>query len=808
MASIFSQPAQFNIGYEQPVVDKSSSVFSSIGTSLMQGLDTGIRASIAADKKDSPSYSEEKDLMERKSLATYTQGVKDIWGRVQSGELNNQAGVLQIRSLRASFASKGVDVTSEPFDLVTSDITGLSEERVQFTDNQILINDMMSTPEGQAKITSAMLSLKGKEIDPNEANIAAQLRETELKAVRFNEINVATDLDFVANEGVFKETITDFRNKTKDMVTYLEEQNVTITKEMFQNQYSEFLDLKLLINSKIPGTVETSLRAGLDKQFEQMDKFFKGMGLEEENGAIIFREDQTVYDLDIKVKTILNAFEKSESQVDKMLAMQIVSAGYQIKPEIYDTIELRLTELGDALPSLQPEKLVSANTIVADSLIETYNRTQAFLNSDANINLDKIEKTKKNALSKIPKAQADQWAAMTNEEGFKAFNTFSQVLEGFNEGNIKDMNLKDGLFTNFTGLALSMESINFDEDVISVKGLTTLLGGDVPSLLNLLERTDSVQGAAARDLLFNSVATAKVQYEQRLKAEIQDQAIMFNSETKRFELDVDKLRGNPEQNALLTEIVRDYYNGDVMAALRDQFEEGYNDKVKITASTNLADRMSDRLLLQTYMGTSEEQINQVSNIMAASTYLSKFADLISPQTYKDFIKEQEGRLKEEARTATMSNTNIDIDTSVPEIGSVGVSNDIRNSASNVGEDNIPTSGDVPTVSSDNQIVDKNIETPASPPEPAPKDNPISIARWLLNVSTMKDGTKFADFIERTRKDLATEDEIRELILEEISNNQEFYKKSITDYIKSSDILVGSWYRNLDGSLAQKEVDYK
>ena len=268
MASIFSQPAQFDIGYEQPVVDKSSSVFSSIGTSLMQGLDTGIRASIAADKRDSPSYSEEKDLMERKSLAAYTQGVKDIWGRVQTGELNNQAGVLQLRSLRTSFASKGVDVTSEAYDLVTSDITGLSEERVQFTDNQILINDMMSTPEGQAKITSAMLSLKGKEIDPNEANIAAQLRETELKAVRFNEINVATDLDFVANEGVFKETLTDFRNKTKDMVTYLEEEGVTITKEMFQNQYSEFLDLKLLINSKIPGTVETSLRAGLDRQFE------------------------------------------------------------------------------------------------------------------------------------------------------------------------------------------------------------------------------------------------------------------------------------------------------------------------------------------------------------------------------------------------------------------------------------------------------------------------------------------------------------------------------------------------------------
>ena len=80
------------------------------------------------------------------------------------------------------------------------------------------------------------------------------------------------------------------------MVTYLEEEGVTITDEMFQNQYSEFLDLKSLINSKIPGTVEAGLRSGLDKQFEQMDNFFKGMGLEEKNGAIVFREDQTVYD--------------------------------------------------------------------------------------------------------------------------------------------------------------------------------------------------------------------------------------------------------------------------------------------------------------------------------------------------------------------------------------------------------------------------------------------------------------------------------------------------------------------------------
>ena len=115
---------------------------------------------------------------------------------------------------------------------------------------------------------------------------------------------------------------------------------------------------------------------------------------------------------------------------------------------------------------------------------------------------------------------------------------------------------------------------------------------------------------------------------------------------------------------------------------------------------------------------------------------------------------------------------------------------------------------VPNVSSDNQGAGVAPNVVSSPTEPAPKDNPISIAQWLLNVSTMKDGTKFSDFIAKAKKDLATSDEIRELIIEEIKNNKDFYTDSITNYIKSSDILVGSWYKNLDGSLSRKEVDYK
>ena len=70
MASVFS-PSEFNIGFEQPVVDRSSTVFSDIGSSLMKGFDTAATASIKAAKANSPTYSQTKDENEKLMLAKY-----------------------------------------------------------------------------------------------------------------------------------------------------------------------------------------------------------------------------------------------------------------------------------------------------------------------------------------------------------------------------------------------------------------------------------------------------------------------------------------------------------------------------------------------------------------------------------------------------------------------------------------------------------------------------------------------------------------------------------------------------------------
>lgn len=145
-----------------------------------------------------------------------------------------------------------------------------------------------------------------------------------------------------------------------------------------------------------------------------------------------------------------------------------------------------------------------------------------------------------------------------------------------------------------------------------------------------------------------------------------------------------------------------------------------------------------------------------------------------------------------------------VNNSVSSIGTSNVDTSNNSMTNNVKENKstITNSSEAGTISSDNQGAGVASDAVISPTEPAPKDNPISVSRWFINSAVTKDGTKILDIIKEEQKNLATPDEIKELILEEISNNKDFYKKAIQDYLKSEDVPIGSWYKNLDGSVFQ------
>ena len=368
---------------------------------------------------------------------------------------------------------------------------------------------------------------------------------------------------------------------------------------------------------------------------------------------------------------------------------------------------------------------------------------------------------------------------MTNEEAFQSVATYSKLLKGYDKTNLKDNpSLIDGAYSTAVGLSLGVESINFEEDVVSTKGLMSIFSGNVPRLLDLLESNDPVKGAAARELLFGSLATAKVQYDRRYATEIKDQAIVFNKNTKRFETDLRKSnKGTEEDKTKLTNMLNEFYDGDVLLAAQDNFAKVIEAE-QIKRETQQVSRRRDftppKILFEQVLQSSVENVLRLADIRTSSTYLTKFANLISPQTYKDFINDQEQRL-----------------------GFTPVGD-----TSNVEGSTVTNSVETSTVSSDTQGSEVINDAEVSTIEPAPKDNPISVSRWFINSAVMKNGTKIIDLIKEEQKNLATPDDIKELILEEISNNKDFYKKAIQEYLKSEEVPVGSWYKNLDGTLFQ------
>lgn len=807
MASIFSQPATFDIGYESPVVDKSSSVFSSIGTSLMQGLDTAL----TENKRNAPSYSEKQDLLDQKTLATYTRGVQDIWNKVGTGAVSEQAGRLELRTYRTLFAREGVNVTGEAFDLVTSDITGLSETRIDFTEDQILINELSETQDGQGAIGFARAILEKRGEDFGDESVAkfirVQLQEQEAlirMKFEFESKDVAQDILFDREyTNTIQPAIQSFRTNTDTMVSYLEDKGVVVTEEMIADQYSNYLTIRDSILSSIPSTVESTLRAGLDQQLKNIDDFFVGLGLEKIDGVIAFRKGRAVYDLQDKTKIILQSLNLNNDAASNIIASKITDREYKLSGIDYSEIT-RLVGDVSKLPSFQPENLIREETIVAGSLSETYSRTRSFLETDAQVALADLDDAKGTARKYLGEATAQLYESMTNEEAFQSVATYSKLLKGYDKTNLKDNpSLIEGAYSTAVGLSLGVESINFEEDVVSTKGLMSIFSGNVPRLLDLLESNDPVKGAAARELLFGSLATAKVQYDRRYATEIKDQAIVFNKNTKRFETDLRKSdKGTEEDKTKLTNMLNEFYDGDVLLAAQDNFAKVIEAE-QIKRETQQVSRRRDftppNLLFEQVLQSSVENVLRLADIRTSSTYLTKFANLISPQTYKDFINDQEQRL---GFTPVGDTSQPIVNISVPQIDTSNVDTSNNSMTGNVDESTITNSVEAPTVSSDTQGAEVINDAVVSPIEPAPKDNPISVSRWFINSAVMKNGTKILDLIKEEQKNLATPDDIRELILEEISNNKDFYRKAIQEYLKSEEVPVGSWYKNLDGTVFQ------
>ena len=623
MAGIFQPTLQSEVQYERAVEQPST-----IGT--LARLGSGITDALAQNARaNAPSASERKSAAESEALKAYTSDLDDIH------QMRDSITPTQYRSklseLNMKFYQSGVDVGSTDFSNARKLITGVDDEVLTLSDNQLLINNLKTTPEGQGEIAFAFNQLKAEGIDPTDDNIATVLRDREATQAALNTLVLEDEFALRKAKPVFEAAVTQFQKDTQNAYFGLREAGVPVTPEMVQERYVGFLQLKAQIESKIPSNAPLAEREDILKDVSRMEDFFVQLGMDRENGQIVLRS-QNELQLQGKMDTFLNVLGDSENAADMALVIKMSDPKYTMQPADYLMLQTRMQELG-AATDVTPEWIQEADIVVTNDLIKSYDNLIAFENDGGREAMDLAAKQREGALSLVNPEERAKWSGLSNAQGWSSTKAFSQASKGFTREGILSGNLTDGFYNAMAGLALSFETIDIVEEPISFAGVRKEVSSRLPDMIKTAEGVDPAKGAAIRGLMYRSLVSQKFQYDQRVKSDEADIGVQFNPQTGTYNLD--SQTSDPRKLTMIN-IVNNNYNGDLVAAIQDRFRKTTRaDWESLPAAKNMP--LEDALVYFSINKNApkEDAIKTALDLRNSAVYLNNLATQIEPQASKD-----------------------------------------------------------------------------------------------------------------------------------------------------------------------------
>lgn len=623
MAGIFQPTLQSEVQYERAVEQPSSiTTIAKLGTGILDSY-TDYKRSTA------PSASERKSAADSEALKAYTSDLDDIH------QMRDSITPTQYRSklseLNMKFYQSGVDVGSTDYSNARKLITGVEDEMLTLSENQLLINDLKTTPEGQGEIAFAFNQLKAEGIDPTDDNIATVLRDREATQAALNTLVLEDEFELRKAKPVFEAAVTQFQQDTQNAYFGLREAGVPVTPQMVQERYVGFLQLKSQIESKIPSNAPIAEREDILKDVSRMEDFFVQLGMDRENGEIVLRTKNELQ-LQGKMDTFLNVLGDSENAADMALVIKMSDPSYVMTTDDYDVLQGRLQEMG-AATGITPEWIQEADIVVTNDLIKTYDNLIAFENEGGREAMDLAAKQREGALSLVNPEERAMWSGLSNAQGWSSTKAFSQASKGFTKEGILSGNLTDGFYNAMAGLALSFETIDIVEEPISFAGVRKEVSSRLPDMIKTAEAVDPAKGAAIRGLMYRSLVTQRFQYDERVKSDEADMGVQFNPQTGTYNLD--SQTSDPRKLTLIN-IVNNNYNGDLVAAIQDRFRKTTRaDWEALPAAKNMP--LEDALVYFSINKNApkEDDIKTALDLRNSSVYLNNLATQIEPQASKD-----------------------------------------------------------------------------------------------------------------------------------------------------------------------------
>lgn len=561
MADAFAPQLGSSVQFIQPVEsgiqNRTAETILSGATDLLRGFKTESETKGPMGSVSNPDV----------ALANYTKELSDIMATSEDTSPNSVS--VNIRKLNVRYAGEGYDVTGPAFKSARESITGRQEETLIFSQEELVYNELIKTPEGQAKLALAERTLMTQSggVKPSGADTINYIVYQEAEKQAFDRLKIDNEMSYLAAAPQFQMQVSNMGDQFLASLDIIEENGLrTDDPEMLQNSYLSYQAERNRIISKIPLGLPNREQE-IKNLFQVTDEFFSSMGIDAGKFERLPKGQ-----LDLKRKAIV-AVEMLNSKGDAasaMLATGILNANYTMSDETMFLVQSVLGE--NALVNTTPEWVTDAGIVVSNDMITVAQQLSAI-----GPQAIKTVADHEAALTGLVGADvAEKWGSLTSEQAWKDLQATTGIYKGFSRDAILNGQVSTDIpYQMAFKLSMGLKTIDFENEAVSFGGLRKSVDASLPSTLDALEAKDPEKGKAARTLLYVATGKAARQYEAQIAAEEQRFGMSFNPRVRGYSLDYSTI-SDAGQRQIINRVVEEQYGGDIIKAVEDKFAKAGN----------------------------------------------------------------------------------------------------------------------------------------------------------------------------------------------------------------------------------------
>jgi hypothetical protein len=621
----------------QPVQSRGAGAAASVWGDLF--------SSLAPQPVAAPTEASIRRETETAAMSAYTSGLESIQQAFESGQLNDNQRRSAIANLQTGVAKDfRIDPTSGAFGSVTTSITGLDVATASRTPEQMMLDSLTSTVDGQTQLGLAAAELGIPDIT-NPAVIQRAMERRQAEEALQN-LNIQNELQWKIAK---PQIIAAVDQRVQDLILsrdIMQENGVQLTNAMVQETYAAIQNELRMISTIVPAEFRT------DDDFKATVDVLNGILVEMDDLVNVLGRTGEIEPLNpAQIRT-----------ADRLLAVSSVAASSNDPQIINFASRIGLLSSLNNVDAMTVDSLLSElNRNFIDTVIKQpdWAREAGFLQSNNVIDIataisaGTTERVYTERLLEQYRESYPPVEGTSPEERGRLFNQSMEAVSTFNFDltNVSQSERNRAINTAGT-LATTLLTLNAENtDYLSQDSLRRYSS----VMLNAVDNIAKFNPSAAEEL--RTVAYAGLgAMRANIDAMLGSQTDLNIDNQNRLRIPTSGEAGltglNAERRDEAINLIDQYYNGDLYQAFQDGFERinsALLDPLSAASGTRPEGRVQftfDELMFEA--GINLETVGIVADALRSKFYITAAEQRFRPQ----FINEQINNFRAEATELT------------------------------------------------------------------------------------------------------------------------------------------------------------